>query len=138
MKISKKEDINKLFDEADFVIEDFQEPKKSGRIALPVTPGEWVGTEATYVPATRVNLNNRVQYFRRVDLNEMATKDKMIVTTLDGRETLINTRYVINADYCTFALCALNSKNPYHEGRGLYCTIVKDGETLTLVNAKRV
>ena len=132
MKIAKKEnDIDKLFEDADFIRDEIGEPKE-GSITLPITPARWDDPEPTYIPVTRLNLNNHVEYVRRIELSEMAANDKVIVTTLDGQEKLINTRYVICADYSTVAACKILSSNTFYKGRGLYLIRVKHGCILNL------
>lgn len=110
----------------------------------PMTPGHWVtlNKDVKYTPVTRLSMScgggmggsHWYEYIARIPLEELAEKERVVVTTWDGERKLINMSNVVTADEYTIVSAVYHSENPnFPVGEYLVARLVPDGAKVRLV-----
>lgn len=110
----------------------------------PMTPGYWVTKNGNvqYFPVTRLDMScgggmggsHWYEYIARIPLEELAEKERVVVTTWDGERKLINMSNVVKAEEYTVASAFYHSDNPnFPVGEYLVARLIPDGAKVRLV-----
>lgn len=132
MNTTKCVDLSKIYNKTTF-----------GR---PMTPGYWVtkSEDVQYFPITRLDVScgggmggsRWYEYIARVPLEELAEKERVVVTTWDGKRKLINMNNVVKAEEYTIASAFYHSDNSnFPVGEYLMARLVQDGAKIQLVES---
>lgn len=121
----------------------FKSVYKRSTFGVPRTPSRWISKEMNYIPITRIGMScgggiggsQWFEYVERIELSVLETYPSSLitVTTLDGKEKLINRDYVVDAEQFTVGWMLLNSQNPnFKKGNWLYRILLEDGQKVEL------
>lgn len=132
MKMKKRE----------MVINKLDKVRLGDKIGVPMTPGYWISKQVTYISVTELTMTTNgvvsnvwKTYIKRISLEDLANKDKVVAETYDGNKILINMNYVVSAKYYTIASAEYYSENPYSEKGNYTCYyLMKDGNKAKLVD----
>ena len=128
---------------SDYIHNHFDKICEYEEIGRPMTPSWWDEGGVTYTPVTELEMTcgggmggaHWSEFIERIGLNELSTKDVIVVKKWNGEQIMINMQYVVTAKQRTIASAVLHSKNPnYPQGKHTYNWLVRDGHEITLTN----
>jgi hypothetical protein len=122
----------------------FENIYTNNTIGQPMTPSKWVSNKPTYTPITRIKMtcgggiggSSWYEYVKRINMENIRPDDMLIVTDINARQKLLNTRYIVSVENDLSVLSALldSQNNNFEVGIYEYRWLVRDGHKVKLIN----